>query len=228
MDVTSLTSHASDASRLAVPLLATWVLFAVFVFSALAFVLKLFGLLHPDGATQAYLFGVFSISAMSLFIGLPTKFLQLDPAPLLSAANVQGQREQAAATVQQLSASTPRPTATGNVLVDAMAGSGASAQRLVKPITLFTQIASDADRGRFVQMKALLPPAYIVPGVETVGAGIPQSQIRYCDPLNKADAEILSALLASKQFGAFTPQQIARCDQAKNANILEVWIQGSA
>lgn len=186
-------------TRTIIAVLATWVLFLVFVVSAIAFALTIFGVIKPESDTRKYLFALFSASSVGIFIGWSTNFLNPD----LSTAKTDAAREVAA---EQSRAAPP----------------GAPNAR----ITVYVQVSNDAEKGKFNSVRATLPAArFSVPGVESVNARIGRNQVRYCNEQNKKDADDVKGILEANKFQPFEVVQIANCSKDKNRNIVEVWLQ---
>ena len=195
-----------DAQRVLIQVLATWVLFAVFALSAVAFVLVIFGTLKPDKATKAFLFGVFSVSSVGLLVAAATDFLRVDPKKATQAITRDSERERAAAQTR----------------------AGSSAPSGGNKITIYTQIGKSVDLPQYTALKATLAGSrFIVSAPEVVDKSISRSEIRYCNSANAADATELKALLESKGFNQLRVAQINSCDPEKNKNVAEIWLQSS-
>lgn len=181
--------------------LASWVLFAVFLASAVAFVLMLFNLLTTSAETKKYLFGVFAVSGVSVFVGVAGDFLKFDPLAIQRDAV----REKAA---------------------EASRESPAGAKEA--PITIYTQIGSAKDKGQYDALRNTLAGGrYVLPGFEVVKTPVSENQIRYCNVDNRNDADALKAKLDQAGFNKFTVQKIGNCNAEANRNILEVWLKPS-
>lgn len=207
-------------------LAATFVLFLVFAASALAFILMVFGALKPDGAAKKFLYAVFSVSTVSLFVGLATGFL--NPASTLNKIRTDASREAALESAQTAPLPTISPMATNTPTpLSTPSASPSVAPTLANArIVIFTQVGSEADLGKGRALNNSLPKAkYATPAVDNVDMKISENQIRYCSADNRNDADELAKLLKSYSFNPFTVVQIKNCDQKKNLNILEVWIQ---
>jgi len=210
LDSTSIPSLSDQVGwHNLVALIATFSLLTVFVFSAAAFVLMIFGVLKPDKATRMYLSGVFAVSAVSIFVGYIQDWLRTDPS----------------AVVQSVTSSAERQYA-GQVA--AQADQGSNTRRLV---VLWTQIGGEADRGKFTALKSTLSGSrFLTPGAEDVKRTIATNEIRFCNPAVASDAAELKSLLEAKHFNAFTITQLSNCSQQdeKSGNILEVWLQSGS
>jgi hypothetical protein len=205
MDTVPVTSTTPNPDWYLFALLSTWVLFAVFLLSAVAFILTIFGVLKPDKATRTYLFALFAASTVGIFASYAKDFLHYNPSSVLDSIKTHTERQQAAADAQAPS----------------VAPNGAA-----KKLTVFVQIGSDKDEGKFKSLKNTLPlDKYIIPGVENLRSTISNNQIRYCNTNNQVDAQSLADLLKEKGFNTFAVIKISSCDPQTNLNILEVWLQ---
>lgn len=196
----------TDTHRLILQLAATYVLFAVFALSAVAFVGNMFGLLRPDVATRRYLFALFGASVVGIFGLAAAGFLQVDPTQVAERISVSAERQ---ASIEQADAP-PLNDQTRN-------------------LTVFTQIASSTDRPTFNRLQNLLrSKGYIVPGVEVMGRAISKNEIRYCYAEAAAEAQTLASLLQANGFGRFQAVQIGSCPANTRQNVLEVWLKSGS
>ena len=203
----------TDAWPVLFAFLATVVLFVVFAICAGAFVLVIAGKYDPKPDTRTFLFRLFGVSTVGIFAGLVTGFLHVNPLSTLNDFQVKFERAQ----IKDAAVDNP-PTPAATVATD-------------KPTdkqTIFVQIGFESDRGQYSSLKSALPESkYNVPAVQVMGYKIAKSDIRYCNPVNKSDAEALDTLLATDGFLKPDVLQISKCDPNRNKNILEVWLKSS-
>lgn len=198
----SLTALDPDYVKWVVTLASTLVLFTVFVASAIAFILMIFGVLNPAPAARNFLYTLFAASVVGIFVGQVQGFFN---------ANVQG-------TLKKIQVDASRQAAVQNVQDFDLHG----AQRIV----VYTQVDSQADlrRGRILN-SALPKNKYDTPAVDNVNERISSNQIRYCNPVNKPNAQALADYLKQNSFNEFEVVKIGNCDEKANLNILEAWIK---
>lgn len=209
--------------RILIEVIVTYILLSVFAVCALLFVLMLAGRAKPDQTTRRYLFSVFGVSVLGLLTAGATDFLRPDVQQAATEIRTGAERTVAAQISQG-----------GSLTSEAViaAGEDKPTQLPVSrpPITLFTQIGSNSDRGQFVALKSTLTgQGYLLPGAEAVNQKIPKNLIKFCDPTNSQDAQTLKTLLESKGFNAFqvVPIPAGNCDKSNYKNVLEVWLQSS-
>jgi|FEC22Drversion2_1045045.scaffolds.fasta_scaffold01212_10 TIR domain len=92
-------------------------------------------------------------------------------------------------------------------------------------MTIYPQIGSKTDEGKFGALRNTLPAAkYSVQNYE-IRPVPPQNEIRYCYANNKQDALDLKALLDAKGFNPFNVKEIGgNCTTTMNKDVLEVWL----
>ncbi len=186
------------------------VLFAVFLASAVAFVLTIFGKLNPTATTRAYLFGLFAVSVVGIFTGLVKGFFDPNVGDTIAKIRIEAARESAAESMRALDAASPQT-------IEAQGG---------RRIVVFTQVGSQSDLGKGRALNNSLPKTkYETPPVDNVKAEISANQIRFCNDQNKADAQALADFLKARSFNPFSVVKIGKCDANKNLNILEAWVQ---
>jgi len=192
--------------KLIIQIAASLTLLAVFVASAIAFVAMMFRWSNPDSTTRKFLFTLFGASALGLIVSAAGDFLRVNPQSAVDDLQVTAERQAYTAVVQS--------------------GVGESQSPSERPITVYTQIGSSSDVGKFDALKNTLSTSrFLIPGVENVRQTISTNQIRFCNPVNKSDADDLKSILEKNGFNPFQVKQVSGCSAEKNLNIVEVWLQ---
>ena len=193
-------------------------LLIVFVSSAVAFILLMFGKLRPQPAVKTMLIATFGTSTLGLFIAMFAGYFNLDPMPVKVAAAREAITEN----------NDVRNAALAEIAPARSGGINTPSTLLSKILTVYPQIETSSEHAMkaYQHLRNSLPRSeYTVTPVDVTGIKVTKNQIRYCNPLNQGDAERLSALLLKDGFSPPTVTKIMNCNGAANLNVLEVWLQ---
>jgi hypothetical protein len=163
-----------------------WTCVGVFVCTAVMTLLAMIGVLKMDPGERAKLFAVLVVEIVVVGVALFANLIQVNPAPVEEEVKA---TEVAEATVQKLNPSLP-------LNPDGPAAPTPVAMSTEVPPRVYIHIANESQRGIATTARSAIRSAgQVVPGIENVGTGPNQTELRYFVQSEKALAETIAAEL---------------------------------
>ncbi len=165
-------------------LVVGWTCVGVFVCTAVITLLAMVGLLRMDAGERAKLFAVLIVEIVVVCVALFANLIQVDPAPVEEEVQAVAAAEQ---TVQTLSPSLPLEPNAPTTAEPAPAPSEV-------PPRVYIHIASESQRDLATAARSAIRAAgQVVPGIENVGTGPDQTELRY---FVESEGELAKAISA--------------------------------